>query len=96
MDTLAEVRRQIDHLDQQLLALLAQRQHWVVQAGLLKPHGDAAAVAAPERVAQILAARRQQAEAAGLSPAVAEAVWRAMIAAFIALETDVNQDKATK
>jgi len=49
------------------------------------------AVAAPERVAQVIAARRGQAAAAGLSPEVAEAVWQAMIAAFIRLETETNQ-----
>ena len=53
--------------------------------------GDRQAVAAPERVAQVIAARRGQAAAAGLSPEVAEAVWQAMIAAFIRLETETNQ-----
>ena len=33
----------------------------------------------------------RQAVAAGLSPEVAEAVWQAMIAAFIRLETETNQ-----
>ena len=49
------------------------------------------ALYAPERVAQIIAERRSQAAAAGLSPEVAEAVWQAMIAAFIRLETEVNR-----
>jgi len=41
--------------------------------------------------AQVIAARREQAAAAGLSPDVAEAVWQAMIAAFIRLETETNR-----
>lgn len=88
---LAEIRAHIDAIDGEILALLAQRQEYVAQAGKLKPKHDAAAIAAPERVAQILAARRQQAKAIGLSPDVAEAVWQAMISAFIAYETNINR-----
>lgn len=88
--TLNEVRQAIDSLDQQLIELLAQRQRLVEQAGRLKPKNDAQAVAAPDRVVQVIANRRQQAVAADLSPDVAEAVWRAMIKAFIRLETEVN------
>ena len=89
--TLAELRRDIDALDSQLIGLLARRQRLVEQAGRLKPRGDQQAVAAPERVAQVIADRRRQAQAAGLAPEVAEAVWRAMIDAFIQLERQVNQ-----
>nr|WP_311420237.1 chorismate mutase [Kingella denitrificans] len=89
--TLTEVRQAIDGLDAELIALLAKRQALVEQAGRLKPRGDAKAVAAPDRVAQVIAARRGQAAAAGLSPDVAEAVWQAMIAAFIRLETEINR-----
>ena len=89
--TLNEVRQAIDSLDQQLIELLAQRQRLVEQAGRLKPKNDAQAVAAPDRVTQVIANRRQQAAAADLSPDVAEAVWRAMIEAFIRLETEVNR-----
>ncbi|MFC2561866.1 MAG: chorismate mutase [Kingella oralis] len=90
-ETLNEVRQAIDSLDAELITLLAKRQTLVEQAGRLKPRGDRQAVAAPERVAQVIAARRGQATAAGLSPEVAEAVWQAMIAAFIRLETETNQ-----
>ena len=88
---LTQVRAHIDRLDKALICLLAERQHWVEEAGRLKPRNDAAAVAAPERVAQVIATRREQATQVGLSPEVAESVWRAMIAAFIALEEDVNR-----
>ena len=88
--TLTEVRQAIDGLDAELIALLAKRQALVEQAGRLKPRGDAQAGAAPDRVAQVIAARREQA-AAGLSPDVAAAVWQAMIAAFIRLETEINR-----
>ncbi|OAM26816.1 MULTISPECIES: chorismate mutase [Eikenella] len=94
-DTLAEVRQAIDALDSRLIDLLAQRQRLVAQAGRLKPKHDAQAVAAPDRVAQVLAARREQAAAAGLSPDVAEAVWQAMIAAFIRFDQEVNRSDGT-
>ena len=94
-DTLAEVRQAIDALDSQLIGLLARRQQLVAQAGRLKPKHDAQAVAAPERVAQVLKARREQAAAVGLSPDVAEAVWPAMIDAFTRFEQEVNRSGGT-
>ena len=90
-DTLAEVRQAIDALDSQRSGVRARRQQGVAQAGRLKPKHDAQAVAAPERVTQVLKARREQAAVAGLSPDVAEAVWQAMIAAFIRFEQEVNR-----
>ncbi|GAA1032908.1 hypothetical protein GCM10009557_32930 [Virgisporangium ochraceum] len=49
---------------------------------------DEHAVRAPDRVEQVVAAVRAKAVSAGLEPAVAEAVWRSMIAAFIEVELD--------
>ena len=77
--TLDEVREAIDGLDKGLIELLARRQKLVRQAGRLKPKNDVRAVSAPERVAQVITSRRAYAEKAGLSPEVAEAVWRSMI-----------------
>lgn len=88
---LADVRRAIDAIDQKIIDLLAQRQIQVEAAGRLKPKNNTQAVAAPDRVRQVIENRRQQAEAMGLSPDVAEAVWQAMINAFIKLEHDVNR-----
>ena len=78
--TLAEVRHNIDRIDQALVKLLAERQKYVAEAGRFKK--DPAAVSAPARVAAVIAGVRTQAEAAGLDPAVADATFRAMIAAF--------------
>ncbi|AWN18479.1 chorismate mutase [Streptococcus sobrinus] len=89
--TLAEVRQEIDLLDQKMIRLLAERQKLVEAAGRLKPRQDAAAVAAPDRVAQIIRERRNQAAEVNLSPDLAEAVWRSMIEAFILLESKVNE-----
>jgi isochorismate pyruvate lyase len=82
--SLSEVRLRIDDLDTQLVALLARRQVLVGAAAGFKD--DEHAVRAPERVDQVITAVRRKAMAAGLDPAVAEAIWRSMIAAFIELE----------
>lgn len=82
--SLAEVRARIDLIDSDLVRLLAQRQGLVRAAASFK--ADDQAVRAPDRVAQVVASVRERALDAGLEPAVAEAVWRAMIGAFIEVE----------
>jgi isochorismate pyruvate lyase len=89
--SLAEVRARIDTLDGELIRLLAQRQALVQRAAAFK--ADEQAVRAPGRVEQVLATARDRAADAGLSPSVAEAVWRAMIGAFIDLE--LTEHRAT-
>lgn len=93
MDALNDIRSDIDNIDSQLIRLLAQRQILVEKAGRLKPKGDRAAVQASDRVAQVIANRRKEALDFGLSPDVAESVWRSMIQAFIALEEKVNKEQ---
>ena len=90
--SLAEVRSRIDALDTELVALLARRQALVEAAAGFK--ADERAVRAPGRVEQVIAGVREKAAAAGLDGAVAEAVWRAMIAAFIDLELARHRDTA--
>src|SRR5689334_7420416 len=82
--SLADIRSRIDDLDSQMVELLARRQALVEAAAGFKK--DEGAVRAPDRVERVIAGVRDRATAAGLDPAVAEAVWRAMIAAFIELE----------
>ena len=92
MDALNDIRSDIDNIDSQLIRLLAQRQILVQKAGRLKPKGDKSAVRANDRVAQVIANRRKEALELGLSPDVAESVWRSMTQAFIALEEKVNKE----
>ena len=93
--SLADVRARIDAVDTGIVRLLAERESLVRAAAAFK--ADAAAVRAPERVEQVIASVRERAGTAGLTPAVAEAVWRAMIAAFIDLELDQHaRTKPTK
>lgn len=86
MTSVADVQARIDAVDAELVQLLADRESPVRAAAAFKT--DADAVRAPDRVEQVIAGVREQASAAGLSPTVAEAVWRAMIATFIDLELD--------
>ncbi|MFI0449712.1 chorismate mutase [Actinomadura sp. 6N118] len=83
-ESLSEVRARIDDIDADLIRLLADRQSLVRAAAAFK--ADEQAVRAPARVEKVIAMARQRAVSAGLTPAVAEAVWRAMIDAFIELE----------
>ncbi len=78
--SLAEVRQNIDRIDAALVRLMAERQQYVGEAGRFKK--DPAAVSDPKRVDAVVAKVRADATAEGLDPAVAEATFRAMIAAF--------------
>jgi len=82
--SLADVRRRIDELDAQLTELLADRQRLVRAAAAFK--SDEESVRAVDRAEAVVAAARRRAAAAGLSPEVAEVVWRAMIGAFTEYE----------
>jgi isochorismate pyruvate lyase len=74
------VRTNIDRLDREIIAAMAERGKYVAEAGRFKK--DPAAVSAPARVEAIVARVRKQAEADGLAPDVADRTFRAMIAAF--------------
>ncbi|MEW2358255.1 chorismate mutase [Spirillospora sp. NPDC029432] len=89
MRDLEDVRARIDAVDGELVRLLAERQGLVKAAAAFKE--DEGAVRAPGRVEQVVALARERAVAAGLEPAVAEAVWRAMVGAFIELELDEHR-----
>ncbi|MEU8118556.1 chorismate mutase [Spirillospora sp. NPDC049024] len=83
-ENLADVRARIDAIDGRLVRLLAEREELVRAAAAFKR--DEQAVRAPDRVEQVVRLARERAADAGLSPEVAEAVWRAMIGAFVDLE----------
>ena len=82
--SLEEVREHIDLLDRQIVSLIAQRGAYVSQAARFKK--DSNAVKAPQRVEQVFAKVRELASELGANPQVTEAVYRAMIAAFIQQE----------
>lgn len=73
--SLAELRTQIDQLDQRLIALLAERADLTRAVGDYK-HRHRLPLYVPEREAELLGARREQARAAGLDPALLEDILR--------------------
>lgn len=91
VQSLDEVRANIDRLDREIIRLMAERGGFVQQAARFKTsHAD---VEAPKRVEQVIAKVRGLAADAGLEPRVAQAAYRAMIAAFIEVEREAFRAK---
>ena len=80
-DSIEQVRWNIDRIDRQIVALLAERGAYVKQAAAFKT--TTADVRAPQRVEQVIAKVVAMAHSCGANPAVIEQVYRAMIAGFI-------------
>lgn len=83
-ENLEDVRANIDRIDQQIVALLDERGGYVAQAAGFKR--DAAAIADPQRVEQVIARVRGWAVAREFDPDLAEVVYRTLVPAFIAYE----------
>lgn len=81
---MTEVRAGVDALDRALVKLLAQRQLYMDAAARIKPSRDKVHDAA--RIEDVVAKVVATAEAEGLSPAIAEPVWRLLIDRCIAHE----------
>ncbi|PJG86471.1 bifunctional chorismate mutase/prephenate dehydrogenase [Conservatibacter flavescens] len=75
MDALKELRTEIDHTDQALLQLLAKRLALVAKVGEVK-HQHGLPIYVPEREADMLAARRKEAEKMGVPADLIEDVLR--------------------
>ena len=86
--SLEDVRRNIDRIDKALVQLIAERGQYVTQAARFKK--TTADVAAPQRVAEVIAKVTTLAKAEGAHPAVVAATWQAMITAFIEAEKQVH------
>ena len=84
---MAEVRIGVDALDRALVTLIAERQRYMDAAARIKPDRDA--VHDDARIEDVVAKVLVSAEAAGLSPAIAEPVWRTLIDRCIAHEFGV-------
>lgn len=89
-DSIDAVRKEIDQLDHQLVALIARRGECVKAAAGFKK--DSAAVRAPDRVQQVIDKVRAQAKAQGLPEEIIEQVYRAMITAFINYELQQHSE----
>jgi isochorismate pyruvate lyase len=90
-ENMSDIRREIDDLDGQIIALLGKRFAYVKAASKFKTSEEA--VKAPERFQAMLVQRREWAEAAGLSPDVIEKMYRDLVGYFIAEEMREWKDK---
>ena len=89
--TMQDVRREIDRIDRELVKLLAERQTYIEQAGIIK--GERSAVRDTPRIEDVVAKVLAEAEKEGLSAAIAEPVWRLLIEKSIEHEYVVFDEK---
>jgi isochorismate pyruvate lyase len=89
-----EVRAAIDSIDEQLMPLIAERAHCIVEAARLKGDPDVALV--PWRVEEVAARVRTLAERHAMDPDLAERIWRAMMSEFIAHERRLMERAAER
>ncbi len=75
---LSELRATIDRIDRDLVALLAERVRCLDKVVEVKTRENLPA-AIPERVEEVVAHVRAQAQAAGMPPELAELLWRRLI-----------------
>lgn len=88
---LARARAEIDRIDARLVQLLARRQQQVRYTA--RHTRDETAGRSPDDQAQVLAAARTRAEAAGLDVDVADRVWRALLAGSADHEPRTRADR---
>jgi isochorismate pyruvate lyase len=83
---MAEVRAEIDALDREIVALLADRLHYIDEAARLKQHRDQ--VRDEARIADVLAKVEAEAQRLSADPKVIAAAYRTLIEASIEHELD--------
>lgn len=82
--TMAEVRKGVDELDRILVMLLTRRQGFMDSAARIKP--EFSHVRDEARIEQVVSNILAEARLTGLSPDIAEPVWRLLIERCIAHE----------
>lgn len=85
-ESVEDVRRGIDALDREIVALIGRRARYVEAAACFKR--DESGVRAPERQRAMFAERRGWAEEEDLDPDVIEKLYRDLIDYFVAREMD--------
>ncbi len=81
---MAEVRVEIDALDRQIVALIADRLHYIDEAARLKPRRGE--VRDEARIADVLMKVEAEASRLGADPKVVAGAYRALVEASIAHE----------
>ena len=86
--TMADIRAEIDRLDEELVALFAARAGYIDRAGQIKAGAGLPARITP-RVEEVVANVRRHAVAHDLPPDLVEKLWRRLIDWSIAREESV-------
>jgi isochorismate pyruvate lyase len=81
---MADLRAEIDRLDHSLVRLLSQRQRYIERAAEIKHKRSE--IRDEARIADVLAKVAAAAKSEGLDPALAAAVWTALMEKSITLE----------
>ena len=90
--TLDQVRSEIDRVDRAIVELLAERRSYV--KAVMRFKRTAEDVHAVDRQKQVIAARREWAEALDLSPELVERIYRTVIDHFVAEELDILSERS--
>jgi isochorismate pyruvate lyase len=91
-NSMGELRAAIDTLDARLVSLLALRQRYIERAAILKQ--TRGAVRDEARIEEVVRHVVEEGKRLGLSPMIAERVWRNLIEASIAHEFQAFDAKA--
>jgi isochorismate pyruvate lyase len=91
VNSLDEVRENIDEIDKQIVDLLGVRYYYVTQAARFK--NSAEDVKAPARVEKVIAKVRELAKQADIEPDIVEKIYRSMIDCFINHELKTYHNK---
>lgn len=91
-ETMRDVRAGVDQVDRELVAILARRFGYMDAAARIKPKREH--VRDEARINQVLANVKAHGDAAGLSWAISEPVWRTMMEACIAYEFEKFDERA--
>lgn len=86
-ETMVDVREGVDEIDRELVRLLVVRQGYMKAAARIKPNREA--VYDAERIEDVVEKVLAESRRKGLSPDIAEPVWRKLIERCIAHEFDV-------
>jgi isochorismate pyruvate lyase len=87
------LRAQIDRLDRILVSLLAERQGYIERAAIIKK--DRNVVHDDARIEDVITKVLAEAQRVGLSTAIAEPVWRTLVARCIAHEFEKFDEKTS-
>ncbi len=92
--SMADVRREIDRLDRELVQLLAERLTYIERAGHIK--AERGAVRDDDRIRDVLAKVKASCQREGFPYSIAEPVWRQLMEGCIAHEFVVFDEKVGK